>query len=351
VLTSVNASSARRTPDPVLSVRRLGVTFGERVAAVSDVSFDLRRGQKLAIVGESGSGKSSLALALMGLIDPPGRVVSGSVTLNGRDLVPLDDGVLRAVRGREISLIFQDAMSALDPVKTVGAQLVDTLRRHQHGLSRDAARWRAVALLREVEVPDAERRLDDYPHQYSGGMRQRVMIAIALANDPDVVVADEPTTALDVTTQAQILALLDRAVAVRGAAVLLITHNLAVVSQFCDEVAVMYAGRVVERGSTEAVFDRPLHPYTAALLAALPRADWPKDQPLAAIPGAPPDLAALPRGCSFEPRCPYGHGRDVCRDRRPSSESVAEAPFGIAEAECHFVAERLARVPPVGVPA
>jgi len=335
---------------PVLSVRGLDVVFDRRVAAVSDVSFDLRRGEKLAVVGESGSGKSTLALAVLGLIDPPGRVAGGAIMLNGRDIGRLDDRALRSIRSREISLIFQDAMGALDPVKSIGAQLVDTLRRHRPGVGRGEARRRAIQLLREVEVPAPEQRIDDYPHQYSGGMLQRVMIAIALANDPDVVIADEPTTALDVTTQAQVLALLDRIVAERGVSVVLITHNLGIVSRFCDTVAVMYAGRIVEHGRVDAVFAAPLHPYTEALLASVPRADWPRDRPLPAIPGFPPDLAALPPGCSFEPRCPLGHGLDICRKVVPEARRFGTGA-GSASAECHFAGERAARRAAAEVPA
>jgi oligopeptide/dipeptide ABC transporter ATP-binding protein len=336
--------------EPVLAVSGLNVTFNRRVEAVRDVSFALGRGRKMAVVGESGSGKSTLALAVLGLIDPPGKVSAEAIRLNGRDIARFGDRRMRRVRSREISLVFQDSMSALDPVKTIGAQITDTIRRHQPGLSREAVRERAIRLLREVEVPSAEKRLEDYPHQYSGGMRQRVMIAIALANDPDVVIADEPTTALDVTTQAQVLALLDRIVAERGVAVLLITHNLGVVWQFCDEVQVMYAGRIVERGSVAGVFAHPLHPYTEALIASVPRPDWPKDRPLPAIAGLPPDLAALPPGCSFEPRCPLGHGRAVCIARRPADERFAVGGE-VATAECHFAGERLASFTAAGAPA
>ncbi len=334
----------------VLAVRNLNVVFDRRVAAVSDVSFELRRGEKLAVVGESGSGKSTLALAVLGLIDPPGRTASDAILLNGRDIGRLDDRALRKVRSREIALIFQDAMGALDPVKSVGAQLVDTIRRHQPGVGRSEARQRAIRLLREVEVPAPEQRIDDYPHQYSGGMLQRAMIAIALANDPDVVIADEPTTALDVTTQAQVLALLDRIVTDRGVSVVLITHNLGIVSQFCDTVAVMYAGRIVERGRVEAVFASPLHPYTEALIASVPRADWPREKPLPAIPGSPPNLAALPPGCSFEPRCQVGRGLDICRNARPAAREFGSGAERAA-AECHFAGERALKRRDAMVPA
>jgi oligopeptide/dipeptide ABC transporter ATP-binding protein len=328
---------------PVLSVRGLETVFrtgGAAVRAVRGVSFDVRRGEKVGIVGESGSGKSAMALSILRLIDPPGRITGGAVTLNGRDLMGLSEREMEDVRGREISLVYQDPMSALDPVKSIGSQLVETLRQHDRGLSRKAARRAAVELLRDVEVPAPDRRLDDYPHQYSGGMRQRVMIASALANRPDVVIADEPTTALDVTTQAQVLTLLDRLVSERGAAVLLITHNLGIVAEFCDTVRVMYAGRLVESGDTRALFRAPAHPYSNALLRSVPRADRLDRAPLQTIAGAPPDLAALPQGCSFEPRCPLGSGRERCRADAPDSRRVAA---GARLAECHFAEEQLAR--------
>jgi oligopeptide/dipeptide ABC transporter ATP-binding protein len=310
------------------------------VHAVRDVSFDVPRAGKLAVVGESGCGKSALALSILGLIEPPGRIQAGEVWLNGRDLRRLSDRKLSGIRGNEVSLIYQDPMTALDPVKTIGRQIVEAIRRHQP-LSQSAARVRAVGLLREVEVPRADRRLDDYPHQYSGGMRQRVMIAIALANEPDLVIADEPTTALDVTTQAQVIDLLDRLVSERHAAIMLITHNLGLVAEFCDTVNVMYAGRIVERAAVSDAFARPVHPYTEALLKAVVRADRLADGPLPAIPGAPPDLAALPSGCTFEPRCPVGRGRDICRSTVPPLVGVGPPEQG-AVAECHFAAERWA---------
>jgi oligopeptide/dipeptide ABC transporter ATP-binding protein len=335
-------SAPRR--DVVLSVRNLRTQFAAKegaVQAVRDVSFDLRRAEKLGIVGESGSGKSALALSILGLIEPPGRVVGGEVWLNGRDVSKLSDRQLQPIRGREISLIFQDPMSSLDPVKTIGYQLIEGIRRHQK-VSRKAARRRAVELLREVEVPMAEKRLDDHPHQYSGGMRQRVMIAIALANEPDVLIADEPTTALDVTTQAQVLDLLQRLADEHHAAIILITHNLGIVAEFCDHVQVMYAGRTVERASTEAIFLRPTHPYTEALLESVPRPDRLQRGPLPSIPGFPPNLASLPPGCSFEPRCPLGSGREVCREQFPPLVALGSGE-GQVLAECHFAAERHAQ--------
>ncbi|WEK51962.1 MAG: ABC transporter ATP-binding protein [Candidatus Kaistia colombiensis] len=335
--------SATNQP-PLLDVRGLTTEFVTRtgaVAAVRNVSLSVRRGEKVAIVGESGCGKSTLALSILGLVDRPGRIAAGEVRLHGRNLVGLSEREMKKIRGNVVSLIFQDPMGALDPIQTVGAQLIDTLRRHQPSLSHKAARARAVELLREVEVPAAERRLDDYPHHYSGGMRQRVMIAIALANSPALIIADEPTTALDVTTQAQVLALLERVVANHGVAVLLITHNLGVVAEFCDGVQVMYAGRIVERGPTEAVLAKPTHPYTQALLESIPDPSRRGDR-LRAIPGMPPDLSAMPTGCAFEPRCFHGHGREICRTRQPIPIAI-ETAGGPSLVECHFAAERAAR--------
>ncbi|RKQ92837.1 peptide/nickel transport system ATP-binding protein [Solirubrobacter pauli] len=328
--------------DPVLSVDGLETVFHTHagtVRAVRGISFDLARGERMGIVGESGSGKSAMVLSILGLIEPPGEVLGGSVKVNGRELVGRPERELQRVRGKEISLIYQDPMSALDPVKTIGRQLVETIRQHDRSISRGAARKAAAELLRDVEVPQPERRLDDYPHQYSGGMRQRVMIASALANRPDVVIADEPTTALDVTTQAQVLELLNRLVSERGAAVLLITHNLGIVAEFCDTVRVMYAGRLVEGADTRSLFRAPAHPYSDALLRAVPRADRLQRGPLPAIEGAPPNLAELPPGCAFEPRCPLGSGRPECRGEAPANRPVADGRV----AECHHAEEQLAQ--------
>ena len=338
------------TAQPVLDVRNLRAGFVHPTGAtdvVRDVSFRVERGEKVAIVGESGCGKSTLALALLGLLDPPGRIAGGDVVLNGRSIATLGERALCRVRNAEIALIFQDPMAALDPVMTIGGQIADTIRRHQPEVDRRTARRRAVELLREVEVPAAERRLDDYPHQYSGGMRQRVMIAIALANDPDIIVADEPTTALDVTTQAQVLDLLDRLVSERGAAIVLITHNLGLVAAFCDRVLVMYAGRIVEQGDVDSIFRRPLHPYTEALLGAIPRASGPDRDRLPSIPGFPPDPGALPAGCAFEPRCPAGHGRDACVTRAPAPQVFSRGAREFM-AECHLAADRSGRANDAG---
>ncbi|MBM3676540.1 MAG: ABC transporter ATP-binding protein [Actinobacteria bacterium] len=327
--------------DLVLSVRDLRTEFSSRegpVQAVRGVSFDLRRGEKLAVVGESGCGKSALALSILGLIEPPGRVVGGEVRLNGRVISGLSDRELQAIRGKEMSLVYQDPLTALDPVKTIGSQIAEVVRKHAP-VSRKQARARAVQLLEEVEVPNAARRLDDYPHQYSGGMRQRVMIAIALANDPQLLIADEPTTALDVTTQAQVLDLLERLVERHGASVILITHNLGIVAEFCDAVRVMYAGRFVERAGVHDAFARPVHPYTEALLASVPRPERLQYGPLPSIPGLPPNLARIPAGCTFEARCPVGRGREVCRTVEPPDARV-EGAAGPVVAACHFADER-----------
>jgi oligopeptide/dipeptide ABC transporter ATP-binding protein len=327
--------------DLVLEVRDLETNYYTKegvVLAVRKVSLDIERGHRVGVVGESGSGKSALALSILGLIEPPGRVERGAVILNGRDIAKFSDRQLRQVRGKEVSLVFQDPMTALDPVKTIGEQIVEAIVKHQGGGKR-AARRTAAELLRDVEVPHAERRLDDYPHQYSGGMRQRVMIAIALANEPDLVIADEPTTALDVTTQAQVLDVLERLVTERNTAVMLITHNLGVVAEFCDHVFVMYAGRVVERADAEDLFARPAHPYSEALLRSVPRPDRLQQGPLPTIPGFPPSLAALPPGCPFEPRCPVGQGREICATEVPAPVLLGDGAEPVV-AECHFAEER-----------
>jgi oligopeptide/dipeptide ABC transporter ATP-binding protein len=335
-------TQTRELAHNVLSVRDLRTEFRSSsgtVAAVRGVSFDLAHGQRVAIVGESGSGKSALALSILGLIEPPGRMLGGEVHLNGRDIRLLGERGMQRVRGKEIAAVFQDPMTALDPVKTVGTQIIEAIRMHQPGVGRTAARRSAASLLRDVEISQAERRLGAYPHEYSGGMRQRVMIAIALANSPDVIIADEPTTALDVTTQAQVMDLLARIVAERGMSIILITHNLGVVAGFCDLVFVMYAGRFVERSSTRSLFAKPVHPYTEALLGSVPRPDRLSKGPLVAIPGAPPDLAALPPGCSFVSRCPVGSGEELCATISPVPVDVSVEGKRVT-AECHFAKDR-----------
>ena len=310
----------------LLSVDGLRVVFdGDDgvVEAVRGVSFDVRRGETLGVVGESGSGKSVSNLAVMGLVpSPPGRVVGGSAVFDGLDLLGCEEGVLRTVRGRRVSMIFQDPMTALNPLMTVGQQLGEGPRLHL-GDSRREARRRAAEMLAMVGIASPESRLDDYPHQFSGGMRQRVMIAMALICEPDLLIADEPTTALDVTIQAQILDLISDLRERRGMSVVLITHDLGVVAGHCDRVMVMYAGRVVERAGVDDLFDRPRHPYTEGLLASLPRMDGGTNpagaggdtERLAAIPGQPPDMADVPAGCSFRPRCP--RAVEICESTEP----------------------------------
>jgi oligopeptide/dipeptide ABC transporter ATP-binding protein len=329
-----------------LAVRHLSAVYGRgehTVHAVRDVSFDLRRRERLGIVGESGSGKSALALSILGLIESPGRVTGGEILMAGRDIAKLSDRQLTRVRGKEIALVLQDPTSALDPVKTIGAQIIEALRVHNPGLRRAAARKRAADLLREVEIGQPERRLDDYPHQYSGGMRQRVAIAIAIANNPRVLIADEPTTALDVTTQAQVLSLLDRLVDEHETAVILITHNLGIVSDFCDSVAVMYAGRFVETSAVDRIFVRPTHPYSEALLRCVPNPERLTHGLLPAIAGFPPDLANLPSGCSFAARCPVGKAIERCHDETPGPHELSGSD-GAAVVECHFAEQRAREV-------
>jgi peptide/nickel transport system ATP-binding protein len=313
--------------DIVLAVEGLRTFFFTRqgvVKAVDDVSFSLRRGETLAIVGESGCGKSMTALSIMRLIpQPPGRIVGGSVTLSGRDLLRLDDEAMRLVRGNEISMIFQEPMTSLNPVLTIGAQIGEALRLHQR-LSRSAALARAVEMLRVVKIPEGEQRAREYPHQLSGGMRQRAMIAMALACKPAVLIADEPTTALDVTIQAQILALIVELQRALQTAVILITHDLGVVAETAQRVIVMYAGRKVEEAEVGALFAAPLHPYTKGLLASIPRLDFtsgeapPQAERLTEIPGMVPSLANLPAGCAFAPRCALADER--CRTLFPPYE-------------------------------
>ncbi len=303
----------RTAPLPLLSVRDLAVVFsGQRgaVRAVDSVSFELEAGETLAIVGESGSGKSVTALSLLQLVPDPGRIESGAIEFNGRDLQSLPERELRKLRGNRIAMIFQEPMSSLNPVMTIGAQVAEPIRVHR-GVSRKEALARAGELLERVAIPDARERLGSYPHEFSGGMRQRVMIAMALACEPELIVADEPTTALDVTVQAQILALLKGLTRETGAALILITHDLGVVARYADRVAVMYGGRIVETASAQDLYASPRHPYTLGLMASVPRLDDSGGRRLVPIPGQPPDLAQLPRGCAFAPRCTFKTERCV----------------------------------------
>jgi len=292
------------SPDPLLSVSHLTTVFDTpdgSVRAVDDVSFEIRAGETVGLVGESGSGKSVTALSIMRLVQPPGRIAAGSLSFKGRDLLTLDERTMRTVRGADITLIFQEPMTALNPVFRVGDQIAETLRVHGRA-SRREARTAAVDLLRAVRIPDAASRVNDYPHQLSGGMRQRVLIAMSLACQPSLVIADEPTTALDVTIQAEILDLLREMKSALHLSLLLITHDLGVIAETADRVAVMYAGRIVETGPVRAIFREPAHPYTRGLLASMPGGR--PGRRLLAIDGSVPLLGALPPGCAFNPRCP-----------------------------------------------
>ncbi len=300
------------------------VTEGGLLQAVDGVSFDLAPGEMLAIVGESGSGKSVTAQTIVGLTRSPNARIEGSVELGGEDLLGASESELRRFRGERIGMVFQDPMASLNPVYRVGEQIVEAIRAHRGGESRSGARRQAIDLLDSVGIPDAERRVDDYPHEYSGGMRQRAMIAMALALEPDVLIADEPTTALDVTIQAQILALLERLNRERGLATILITHDLGVVAAVADRVLVMYAGKVVEQGTLDQIFYDPQHPYTWGLLGSLARIDRPRPRRLPQIRGAPPSLLGLPPGCAFRPRCPRAFGR--CAEAPGLEARLAEAP-------------------------
>ncbi|HSC49428.1 MAG TPA: ABC transporter ATP-binding protein [Gaiellaceae bacterium] len=298
--------------EKLLEVKGLKVRFTTEdgvVRAVDGVDFELERGKVLGIVGESGSGKSVTAMTLLGLTRDKNTRFEGEVLYGDQDLLKLPESRLREVRGNEIAMIFQDPMTSLNPVYTVGDQIVEAITTHEQASKGDAKR-RAVELLRQVGIPNAQTRVDDYPHQFSGGMRQRAMIAMALSCNPDVLIADEPTTALDVTIQAQILELLDRLRADFDSAVILITHDLGVVAEVADDIVVMYAGRIVERGAKRQVFYDPQHPYTWGLLGSIPRLDRPKPEKLHSIEGTPPSLINLPQGCKFRPRCP--HAFDKC---------------------------------------
>ncbi len=302
---------------PLLSVRDLCIDFRTehgRVRAIDGVSYEIGRQEIVSIVGKSGSGKTISALAVMGLVIDPNAEVGGSIIYKGRELIGLSRAALRHVRGEEIAMIFQDPMSALTPVYTIGWQIEEQLRAHTD-LSRRAARARAVELLGEMGIPNPRTAIGRYPHQLSGGMRQRAMIAMALSCNPSLLIADEPTTALDVTVQAQILRLLERLRADFGSSVILITHDMGVVAEIADRVMVMYAGRIVERGVKRAIFRHPGHPYTMGLLHSIPPMLGAKPHRLPSIPGNPPSIARVPKGCPFQPRCPHRHDR--CAERPP----------------------------------
>jgi oligopeptide transport system ATP-binding protein len=322
---------------PLLEVDNLQVEFRTRegvAKAVNGVSYSVDEGETLAVLGESGSGKSVTAQAIMGILDsPPGFVAGGAVRFRGEDLLALPEEERRAYRGRSISMIFQDALSALNPVFPVGWQIAEMFRVHE-GMPRSEAKKHAVELMERVRIPAARERAGDYPHQFSGGMRQRIMIAMAIALDPDVLIADEPTTALDVTVQAQIMNLLRDLQRERQMGLILITHDLGVVADVADKISVMYAGRIMEQAPVGDIYARPAHPYTKGLLESIPRVDL-KGQDLSAIKGLPPNLMRIPAGCEFNPRCPYAQA--VCLDQRPP---LLEVVSGRSSA-CHFAREVL----------
>ncbi|HKU57890.1 MAG TPA: ABC transporter ATP-binding protein [Gaiellaceae bacterium] len=321
-------------PDPVLSIRDLVVEFKTEdgiVHAVDGVSYDLFPGETLGIVGESGSGKSVSTLALLGLIpQPPGRIVSGTAEFKGRDLLKLKKKELRRVRGNEVAMVFQDPMTSLNPVLTVGNQLGESIKTHYPDEKGDVIKQRVIDLLKLVGVPNAETRYAQYPHEFSGGMRQRAMIAMSITNSPALLIADEPTTALDVTIQAQVLEVLKRVQAETHAATILITHDLGIVAEMCDRVLVMYAGHIVESGDVETIFRSPRHPYTIGLMDSLPKLTEDEEW-LRPITGSPPSLIDLPPGCPFHPRCFLA--REKCRESNPPLEPVGGSAHLSA---CHF---------------
>ena len=312
----------------LLQVKNLVVEFPGRrgtLRALDDISFDIAPGEILGVVGESGAGKSLTGAAIIGLLEPPGRVAGGQILLQGQRIDNLSYEQMRHIRGRKIGAIFQDPLTSLNPLYTVGRQLIETIRAHLPVTETEAKR-RAIALLQDTGIPAAEQRIDHYPHQFSGGMRQRVVIALALAAEPQLIVADEPTTALDVSIQAQIIQLLKRLCRERGAAVMLITHDMGVIAETCDRVAVMYAGRIAEIGPVHEVIHKPAHPYTGGLMASIPEMDSDRER-LNQIDGAMPRLNAIPQGCAYNPRCPRVFDR--CLQERPEL-----MPAGATRAAC-----------------
>jgi len=319
----------------LLEVRHLKVEFPGRrgtLLALDDISFDIAPGEILGVVGESGAGKSLTGAAIIGLLDPPGRVASGEIRFDGRRIDNLPYEEMRKMRGRQIGAIFQDPLTSLNPLYTIGRQLTETILAHLP-VSAEDARRRAIRLLEETGIQAAEQRIDQYPHQFSGGMRQRVVIALALAAEPKLIVADEPTTALDVSIQAQIISLLKRLCRDHGAAVMLVTHDMGVIAETCDRVAVMYAGRIAEIGPVHDVIHSPAHPYTSGLMGSIPAMDEDRER-LLQIDGAMPRLTAIPRGCAFNPRCPQAFGR--CRSERPDL-----MPAGATRAACWLAAHAM----------
>ena len=332
--------------EPLLSIRDLVTEFSTPdgiVHAVDGVSYDVYPGETVGVVGESGSGKSVTVMSILGLIpQPPGRIASGEILLEGRDLLQFSEDDLRDVRGKDIAMVFQDPMTSLNPVLTVGDQIAEAITTHVRKMANDEARRRSIELLELVGVPNAAARFSQYPHEYSGGMRQRAMIAMAIANQPKILIADEPTTALDVTIQAQVLDVLRKAQGETNAGTILITHDLGVIAEMADRVVVMYGGKVVETGTVDDIFHNPTHPYTLGLLSSLPRADRRVDR-LEPIPGQPPSLINLPKGCSFHPRCRMSAGRDRCRTEVPALEVLGEG----RSSACHFheeMPEEIARI-------
>ena len=323
--------------ETLLSVRDLVVQFPTRkgtLTAVDSISFDLARGEVLGVVGESGAGKSMTGAAIIGLIEPPGRISSGTIHLGPDRIDNLSPEAMREVRGKRIGMIFQDPLTSLNPLYTVAEQLVETIRRHVD-MSPKAARDRAISLLDEVGIPAASRRIDDYPHQFSGGMRQRVVIALALCAEPELVIADEPTTALDVSVQAQIIDVLRRMCEDHGAAVMLITHDMGVIAETADRVAVMYAGRIAEIGKVRDVVQDAKHPYTEGLMGSIPTLSQNEDR-LTQIPGSMPRLTEIPQGCAFNPRC--GKAFDACRITRPEPLDIKERRVA-----CHLYDKELVK--------
>jgi len=331
--------------EPVLSIRGLSTEFRTRegvVRAVDDVSLDVEAATTIGIVGESGSGKSTLGMSVLGLIRPPGHVVAGEIVFKGRDLLRLRSRDLRTVRGRGIGAVFQNPQTSLDPSLTIGDQVSEAILAHEPRLARDTVRGRGLESLALAGIPVPESLWKRYAFELSGGMRQRVMIAIATVNHPSLLIADEPTTALDVTTQIQVIEAFRQRQQDIGAATLLITHNLGLVAEFCDHVAVMYGGRIVETGPSHMVFARPSHPYTKGLLGCVPRVDV-RSETLSPIPGNPPNLAALPSGCAFQPRCLLSRGRAKCTTEHPALRPTGSG----CTSACHFPEELTQLTSPV----
>ncbi|WP_313896380.1 ABC transporter ATP-binding protein [Streptomyces sp. YIM 98790] len=333
----MSQESQQESQQPLLEVRDLRIEFHTRdgiARAINGVSYAVHSGRTLAVLGESGSGKSVTAQAIMGILDiPPGRITGGQILFRGRDLLTMREEERRKIRGDQIAMIFQDALSSLNPVLSVGFQLAEMFRVHR-GMSRADARTKAVELMDKVRIPAARERVNDYPHQFSGGMRQRIMIAMALALEPDLIIADEPTTALDVTVQAQVMDLLAELQREYRMGLILITHDLGVVADVADRIAVMYAGRIIENAPVHELYRSPAHPYTKGLLDSVPRLDH-KGGELYAIKGLPPSLTAIPPGCPFHPRCPQA--QDICRTDRPPLYPVGRT----RTSACHFWKETL----------